>query len=247
MAINCDVLVIGGGPAGSSAARSAALNGANTILLEKKSKLTQVACAEGIGSYLFPLLPFKIPKNQLIWKIDGMIFSDGSTELVQKGTFYKAWSLERENFDNWLLDEAKNVHVKLLMNTELVNLKFSSDYQVKEAIAQKNDRLLSIKPSFIIAADGAESAVAKKLKVEESNSNRLAHVYSWEMKNLTLKHPHMEQLYFGGFAPGAYAYVFPKSLSTANVGVGSSKGEKNLRQHFNKFTEEIISPQTKNA
>ena len=77
MSINCDVLVVGGGPAGSSAARASAINGANTILIEKKGKIDQISCAEGLGSYLFPLLPFKIPRSQLKWRIDGISFSDG--------------------------------------------------------------------------------------------------------------------------------------------------------------------------
>ena len=85
MKIECNVLVVGGGPAGSSAARAAAKNGANTILIEKENKISQVSCAEAIGSYLFPLLPFKIPKNQLIWKINGMILSDGNEKLIQRG------------------------------------------------------------------------------------------------------------------------------------------------------------------
>jgi len=247
MVIKCDVLIIGGGPAGSSAARAAALNGANTVLIEKKSKITQVACAEGVGSYLFPLLPFKIPKNQLIWKINGMSFSDGSTELLQKGNFYKGWSLERKNFDYWLLEKAKTTGVNVMLNTQLIDLKFSKEYHVNEAIIQKDNKTLSIIPSFIVAADGAESTVTKGLGVKEKNSNKLAYVYSWEMKNLSIKNPHMEQIYFGDFAPRAYAYLFPKSATTANIGIGSTKGDKNLQNHFNKFVDEIICSQTRNA
>jgi len=72
MSIKCDVLVIGAGPAGCSAARAAAKNGADTILIEKEKQITQIPCAEGLGSYLFPLLPFKIPKELLIWRINGI-------------------------------------------------------------------------------------------------------------------------------------------------------------------------------
>ena len=194
MSINCDVLVIGGGPAGSSAARSAALHGAKTIIIEKKSKITEISCAEGIGTYLFPLLPFRIPKNQLIWKIDGMIFSDGSTEIFQKGTFYKGWSLDRENFDNWLLKEAKKANAKVMLNSELIDLKISSNYKVNEITVKNKEKKLLINPTFIVAADGAESTVASKLGVEKK-SNFLANVHSWEMKNLSLNNPHMEHLF----------------------------------------------------
>ena len=44
-----DVLVIGAGPAGSAAAKHAALGGASVILIDKKSEIgTPKRCAEGI-------------------------------------------------------------------------------------------------------------------------------------------------------------------------------------------------------
>ena len=47
---NCDVLVVGAGPAGSMAARTAAENGVDVIILEEhKVPGTPVYCAEGIG------------------------------------------------------------------------------------------------------------------------------------------------------------------------------------------------------
>jgi digeranylgeranylglycerophospholipid reductase len=75
MQIECDVLVVGGGPAGSSAARSSALSGAKTIFIDKKKEIGYpVKCAEGISEILLYYLPFKIPKEQLPWKIEGMYF-----------------------------------------------------------------------------------------------------------------------------------------------------------------------------
>jgi len=59
MSIECDVLVVGAGPAGSSAARAAAMNGAKTIFIDKKEEIGKpVQCAEGIGEDLFSYLPF---------------------------------------------------------------------------------------------------------------------------------------------------------------------------------------------
>jgi len=247
MKIECDVLVVGGGTAGSSAARSAAKNGAKTILIEKEKNPGKVSCAEAIGTYLLPLLPFKIPKNQLIWKINGMILSDGKEKLIQRGTSFKAWSLNRDNFDNWMLKNAQNFGVKTWMGTEFADIKISKDHDIKEVIAKKGDKKISFIPSYIIAADGVESTVGEKLGLVKKNSNNIGHVYSWEMENLLLNNPDMEQIYFGDFAPRAYAYVFPKSANTANIGVGSTKGEKDLEKHFNRFVEEIIPSQTKNA
>jgi len=246
MPIKCDVLVVGGGPAGSSAAYSASKSGAKTILIEKKDEITQVSCAEGMGAYLFPLLPFKIPKKQLIWGIDGISFSDGETEIIQKGHFYKGWSVERKNFDNWLLSLAENSGTKIMMGTELLDVEISKEYHVKKVIAKSKEKVITIEPTFLIAADGVESTVAKKIDVLKKHPKSIGNVYSWEMKNVSLKYPHLEQMYFGDFAQGGYAYIFPKSNDRANIGVGSTK-EENLEKNFNYFLKEIIPSQVKNA
>jgi digeranylgeranylglycerophospholipid reductase len=240
-------LVVGAGPAGCSAARAASKNGANTILIEKEKQISQISCAEGLGSYLFPLLPFKISKELLIWRIKGMYFSDGNNNIIQKGNFYKGWSIDREIFDNWMLTKAQEMGVKTFMGTNLIDMNFSNEYHVKKVIAKKGNKKISIEPSVIIAADGVESTVANKLEIIKPNSKGIGHVYSWEMKNISLEYPHLEHIYFGDFAPRAYAYIFPKSKNTANVGVGSTKGDKNLEKYFNIFIKEIIPSKMKNA
>ena len=48
--IEADVIVVGAGPAGSSAAKHAALDGANVILIDKKSEIgSPKRCAEGVS------------------------------------------------------------------------------------------------------------------------------------------------------------------------------------------------------
>ena len=55
----CDVLVVGGGPAGSNAARYAA-KGADVILIEKKKEIGgPVQCAEGVSQGIFEKLEMK--------------------------------------------------------------------------------------------------------------------------------------------------------------------------------------------
>ena len=249
MSIQCDVLVVGAGPAGSSAARAAALSGAKTIFIDKKQKIgVPVQCAEGIGKYLFPYLPFKIPKEQLIWKIDGIFFWADDISIEKRGDFWKGYSVDRKKFDKWLSEFAVNKGAELLTNTELIDLKLDEENNVKKAIVKKNKKIIEIIPKVIIAADGSESTVLKLLGLYKPKKGDLAEVYSWEMKNLNLFKPHLEQIFMGKFTPSGYAYIFPKSTHVANVGVGGLYPEKKMITYFEEFLEiEHVKKQVRHA
>lgn len=249
MSVKCDVLVVGAGPAGSCAARSAALKGAKTILIDKKAEIgVPVQCAEGIGEYLFSYLPFEIPKEQLIWRIDGMYFWADDISIEKTGSQWSGYSIDRNKFDKWLSELAIDKGAELWSSTELTDLKLDEENYVKKAIVSRNGKMIEILPKVIIAADGVESTVLKLLGLYHPKQGDLAEVYSWEMKNLNLYKPHFEQIFTGSFTPSGYAYIFPKSKAVANVGVGGIFPQKKMEMYFEEFLEiEHVKKQMKNA
>jgi len=249
MSIKCDVLVVGGGPAGCSAARAASLNGANTILIEKNDEIgKEVKCAEGIGEFLFPYLPFNIPREQLIWKMNGMFFWADDISIEKTGGFWNSYSIDRNKFDKFLSKLAINNGAELLTDTELIDLKFDENFVVKKTIVKKNGRIIDIEPKVVIAADGVESTVLDLLGLYKRKKGDLAEVYSWEMKDLELYKPNLEQVFLGEFTPSGYAYIFPKGKNTANIGVGGIYPEKKLESYFEEFLEiPHVKKQIKNA
>jgi len=249
MSIECDVLVVGAGPAGSSAARAAAMNGAKTIFIDKKEEIGKpVQCAEGIGEYLFSYLPFKIPKEQLVWKMDGMFFWVDDISIEKTGDFWKSYSVDRRKFDKWLSKIAVEKGAELFTNTELIDLELDNENNVKKAIVKIKEKTIEIKPKVVVAADGVESTVLNLLGLYDPKEGDLADVYSWEMKNLDLYKPNLEQVFTGEFTPCGYAYIFPKSKNTANIGVGGILPEKKMEKYFEEFLEiPHVKKQIKNA
>lgn len=238
MSIKCDILVVGAGPAGSTAARSAVLRGAKTIIVDKKEEIGYpVQCAEGIGEYLFPYLPFKIPQEQLIWKIDGMFFWADNISIERSGSHWKGYSVNRKKFDKWLSKLAVDNGAELWTNAELTDLELDEVDNVKKAIINRNEKHFEVSPKVVIGADGCESTVLKLLDLYNPKRGDLAEVYSWEMKNLNLYKPHFEQIFIGDFSPGGYSYIFPKSNNIANVGVGGIYPEREMKKHFEEFLE----------
>ena len=121
MSLECDVLVVGGGPAGSSAARAAAKKGAKTILIEEDPEIGKpVQCAEGIGKYLIPFLPFKIPKHLLKWDIKGMTFWADDILIERNGGIWAGYTIDRSEWDKWLAELAVNEGAQVKCNSKLV-------------------------------------------------------------------------------------------------------------------------------
>ena len=236
--MKCDVLVVGAGPAGSSAARAAAEAGAKTIFIDRKKEIgVPVQCAECIGRFLFPYLPFKIPKEQLIWKLDGMSFWTDDLTIEKTGSVWSGYAINRKNFDKWLADIAVNAGAKLFINAELVNLEIENKYNVKRAFVRTLKGEILIEPKVVIAADGVDSTVLKLLDLKSNEKAKCGGVLSFEMENLKIDKPHSFQVFLGEFAPGAYAYILPKSKTTANVGVGTVFAEKNIEKCYEEFLE----------
>jgi digeranylgeranylglycerophospholipid reductase len=239
MTLECDVLVIGGGPAGSSAARAAAKNGAKTILIEEDNEIGKpVQCAEGVGKYLVPFLPFQIPPNLIKWEIKGMTFWANDILIKRNGGPWAGYTIDRTEWDQWLASLAIKEGAKIKTNSKLIDLDFTNEYIVKKAIVKSNKKKIEINPKIIIAADGVKSAVVDILKIKKNIKNAYGEVNSYEIKNVNLKYPKYDQLFLGDFAPGGYAYIFPISNNRANIGVGKTcDSPKNMDNLYEKFLE----------
>ncbi|MFQ5887809.1 MAG: geranylgeranyl reductase family protein [Candidatus Hydrothermarchaeales archaeon] len=235
--MECDVLVVGAGPAGSSAARAASLGGADTIFIDKKRELgVPIQCAGAIGIYLLPFLPFKIPRELLTWKIDELHFHCRDIVIKRKGGPWTSYAIDRSRFDRWLANLAVEYGAKLWLDTELIDLKIGEDFHTSKALTKRGGETEEISFKVLIAADGVNSTVIEKLGVKNQGPI-IANAVSYELKNGNLKGKNVDQLYFGEFAPTGYAYIFPISDDRANIGVGSISDEKDLEKCFKKFCE----------
>lgn len=244
--IECDVLVVGAGPAGCSAARAAVERGLNTVLIDKKGEIDASSSFAGaVGSYLFPFLPIKIPGEMLTWKIDELQFHSHGIVVNRRGGPWTSYAIDRSEFDSWLVDSAVEAGAELHLGTELIDLEFINNRVAEARLKTKNGEE-TIKPKVVIAADGVNSTVLEKLGVRRENPI-IGSGISYELENVDLAYPHADQLFFGDFVPGGYAYIFPLSPNRANVGVGSIAAE-DIEQCLKEFTAlPAVKEQIKNA
>ena len=101
-----DVIVVGAGPAGSTAARQCAINNLSTLLLEKEKFPRFKLCAGGVTRAAMDELDFELPKDIIERRCSGLKagFNDHQNQVDFKSTV--AYMVKRDKFDQKLADMA---------------------------------------------------------------------------------------------------------------------------------------------
>ena len=218
-----DVVVIGAGPAGSMAALHAARCGASVLLLEKRQEIgSPVRCAEGISAealrrFFEPMPPF------VASTITGAAF------YFQDGKGFKLWKsfqggqgfiLERRIFDRFLAEEAAKAGAKIMVKTPAIGL-IMEGREVKGVRVQLAGEEKEVEAKVVIAADGVESEAGRWAGIDTSLPPKEAISCAQFLLSGIDVDPSVTLYYLTPeFAPGGYAWVFPKGEGKANVGLG---------------------------
>ncbi|MCS7286652.1 MAG: geranylgeranyl reductase family protein [Anaerolineae bacterium] len=218
-----DVVVIGAGPAGSMAALYAARHGASVLLLEKRQEIgSPVRCAEGISAEA--LRRFFEPMPSFVAStITGaaFYFQDGKTfKLWKSFQAGEGFILERRIFDRFLAEEAARAGAKVLVKTPAVGLLMDGGrirgVRVKAAGVEKE-----VEAKVVIAADGVESEAGRWAGINTTLPPKEAISCAQFLLSGIEVDPSITLYYLTPeFAPGGYAWVFPKGEGKANVGLG---------------------------
>ncbi|MFB3884793.1 MAG: geranylgeranyl reductase family protein [Thermodesulfobacteriota bacterium] len=201
-----DIVIIGAGPAGSSAAQAAARRGVKVLLIDRKQRLgVPVQCAELVPQWISRHADFS-PKC-IIQSVEGMIahLPDGSS-YEMKGPGYM---LDRSLFDKELAARAISSGARILTETKAVALS-SGGLVIERGLEQE-----TLQSKVIIGADGVHSSVARFIGLAPIKT---IVALQYEVA-LTESQNHVD-IFFHRDYEGGYAWFFPKG-KTANVGLGT--------------------------
>lgn len=233
-----DVIVVGGGPGGSWAAKYAAENGVSVLLLEKDRDIgTPVRCAEGVSEEgLRRLITVKERWISQTIRSARLVSPDGTFIDINTGGL--GFVLNRKVFDYDLAAMAAEAGAHLLTKAYVHSLIRTSGV-VSGVEMTHLGRNIKISGSVVIGADGVESRVGRWAGLETRTP--VEDMVSSVQMTLTCIDidPEVVQFYFGKHvAPGGYLWVFPKGERSANVGLGISglySGEKKPLDYLNRF------------
>jgi digeranylgeranylglycerophospholipid reductase len=218
-----DVLVVGAGPAGAVAAwavRDAAPE-LDVALLERDQKVgSPVRCAEGVGDA--GLREFADPTGAA-WaarKITRVIFlAPDDTEVIVAERDV-GWVLDRTRFDAHLAAEAAAAGAVVLVDTEATGMARGSDGRWDVRVLRRGTEE-TWRARVVIGADGVEAMVGRWAGLDTRVPARdMESCAQYMLQDIDFD-PDAIYLQFGDrIAPGGYAWIFPKGVRVANVGLG---------------------------
>ena len=234
-----DLIIVGGGPAGTTAAKYAASQGIDVLVLEKDKEIgVPVRCGEaardaGLKIFLEP------QKSWIRSTIDHLRIISPSNHILDVQLKQKGYILDRRVFDSDLAQFAANEGA-LILTQSYVNGLIIEDDQVVGVKGEYENEPFEIKAKIVIGADGVESRVGRwagintmiKLKDMESAIQKT-------ITGINVKDNRFDFYVSKQWAPGGYLWVFPKGKNSANVGLAVS-GKYSKNKSAKKFLNEFI-------
>lgn len=242
------VIVVGAGPGGATAAMTLAQKGYDVLLLDRQSFPRDKICGDAVPATALDLL-YALGMEEKIraadfYYIDKMrlVSPKGYTmdaDMEQRDHVSHSAIVPREEFDVLLQQHAVESGAKFVQAQ--VKEPILEDGQVTGVRARVNGSVKTFHSPVVIAADGVTSTIARYVRPDEHVDHHRAVALRAYIEDIEELPHHVEFYLYEEILPG-YAWIFPLGEGRANIGLGmrlDTFREKNynLKQMLQDFME----------
>ncbi|MEM2142844.1 MAG: NAD(P)/FAD-dependent oxidoreductase [Candidatus Thorarchaeota archaeon] len=160
------MIVVGGGPGGVSAAVCCARQGFNVLLMEKGERGRHKPCG-GVLPLVAPDIIEQILGRDIPPEVSAYPPQLGLTYVPPSGLTnggrmhgYEVHNIDRDAFDKWLIDLARDEGVSVMFSTRFISLEQTDDILVA---CEVEGHPCLFRTRFVVGADGARSSVRRVL------------------------------------------------------------------------------------
>jgi digeranylgeranylglycerophospholipid reductase len=238
--ISTEVAVVGAGPAGAMAARYAALEGATTVLIDRRARPgIPVQCGEFLPhmATIEQMMPEAKDLDDLLAPAqEALSLRTREIWLVApSGKEYKlpfdGFSMDRDRFDAALVRSAASAGAEVVMGTSVRKVDTGPEHGILHATRQ-GKAPIEVRAQVVIGADGPHSLIRRAMEVP--GPKRLSPCIQWTVE---ADLPPVVEMHFGSLAPWGYAWVIPKKGS-ANIGLGvTGRPDRTMSSMLKAFIE----------
>lgn len=219
-----DVVVVGAGPAGASAAYAAAVAGRSVLILEKAELPRYKTCGGGIIGPSRTALPpgFELPLRERVHAVTFSLDGKYARTRRSRGTLFGL--VNRSELDQQLVEYAQKAGAELRTGAAVVRVEQHGpavpDRRTVAVVLQGGETVLA---RAVVGADGSASRIGAHVgvKLDQVDLGLEAEIPVPE----TVAEDWAGRVHIDwGPMPGSYGWVFPKG-DTLTVGVISARGE----------------------
>ncbi|PYP13087.1 MAG: digeranylgeranylglycerophospholipid reductase [Gemmatimonadetes bacterium] len=218
-----DVLVVGAGPAGAVAAWQAkqAAPELDVVLLERDRAVgAPVRCAEGVGDA--GLREFANPDGAdwVSRRITDVILEAPDDTQVVLANSGVGWILDRTRFDAFLAAQAAAEGAAVLVGAEATAMARNGGDRWHVRVKQRGTEEV-YRARVVIGADGVETMVGRWAGLDTRVPARdMESCAQYVLQGIDFNPDAIYLQFSTAIAPGGYAWIFPKGVGVANVGLG---------------------------